>query len=486
VCYAFCLHARHDLSNFNRRLECWRLCALGSPRSLGLDSIFRAYDIRGIFAKQLTEEIATILGVALGRFLGAGKDVVVGRDVRLSGERLRNALTSGLVSSCNVTDVGVVPTPLLYFATNHLEKDAGVMITASHNPPEWNGFKLFKQKGCIYGEEMARIKQLAETAHLKESKGRHGEVVAHEGLLQEYANFVLDKIQVESTIRVVADTANGSCGLVVPYLFKQLGCDILTLNEKPDGRFPAHLPEPKEETLGELKKRVVQEGAEFGVGYDGDGDRAVFVDDQGHLIPGDLALLVFAKDALERKKRGIVICELSCSMAVEEFVKAHGGIPVVERVGHVFIMNRMIAEDAVLGGETSGHFYFPELYGMDDGVFASLRMAELLSKSGESLSEIVGSLPKYPSIHERNFKCPDRLKFDVVDRLKARFEGIGLSVLDIDGVKLLDADGWVLLRPSNTEPVIRVSGEARSEEKLKELYDFAVEELMQVMRKECA
>ncbi len=455
---------------------------MASSEKFDLASIFRAYDIRGVFGEQLTEEVATALGVAFGEFLGKNKAVVVGRDVRLSGERLRNALISGLVSRCDVTDVGVVPTPLLYFATNRLAKDAGIMITASHNPPEWNGFKLFKQRGCIYGEEMAQIRKIAERVNLEGFERKAGRIISHEGILQEYEDFVLHKVRVEERLRLVADTANGACGLLVPTLFKRLGCSILTLNEKPDGRFPSHLPEPKEETLGELMKRVVEEEADFGVGYDGDGDRAVFVDDAGRMIPGDVVLLIFAKDALERRSGGTVVYELSCSMAVEEFVKALGGVPVVERVGHVFIMDRMIAEGAVLGGETSGHFYFPEVHGMDDAVFASLRMAEILSKTGKRLSEIVDSLPKYPSVHERNFSCPDRLKFGVVDRLTARFRDAGLDVLDIDGVKVLDEDGWVLLRASNTEPLIRVSAEARSEEKLKELYDFAVRALEQVIK----
>lgn len=452
------------------------------PRRFDFDSIFRAYDIRGVFGEQLTQEVAVILGVAFGDFFGENRGVVVGRDVRLSGETLRNALVSGLVCNCDVTDIGVVPTPLLYFATNRLKKDAGIMITASHNPPEWNGFKLFKQKGCIYGDEMARIKRIARTVDFKEFERKRGKIVTYEGILREYMDFVLDKIGVEERLSIVADTANGVCGLLVPSLFKQLECDILTLNEKPDGRFPAHLPEPKEETLVELRKEVLENEADFGVGYDGDGDRAVFVDDEGKIIPGDLILLIFAKDVLGRRNCGKVVYELSCSMAVEEFVKEHGGVPIVDRVGHVFIMDRMIAEDAVFGGETSGHFYFPELYGMDDAIFASLRMAEILSKSGKKLSEIVDSLPRYPSVYERIFDCADDLKFGVIEKLKARFRNHGLEFLDVDGIKLLDEDGWVLLRPSNTEPVIRVSAEAKTESKLKELYDFAVKELKQVMK----
>lgn len=464
------------------------------------DSLFRAYDIRGVFGETLTEEVATIIGVAFGDFvgkgeevltcmgalfgdfIGKGKEVVVGRDVRLSGETLKNSLVSGLISNCNVTDVGVVPTPVLYFAINHLKKDAGIMITASHNPPKWNGFKLFKRKGCISSSEIAQIKEIAKTINLKKLGKLHGKVVKYEVILQDYMNFVLEKVKVERKLKVVADTANGVCGLLISPLFKQLNCNITVLNEKPDGSFPAHLPEPKEETLTELKREVIKRKADFGVGYDGDGDRAVFVDDKGRIIPGDLTLMIFARDALERNKGGKIVYDLSCSMAVEEFIRKYGGTPIVERIGHTFIMDRMIRENAILGGETSGHFYFLECDGMDDAVFASLKMAEILSKSSIKLSEIVDSLPKYPAFHERNFECPDHLKFAVIDKLKAKFRDYGLKFLDMDGVKLMDKDGWILLRPSNTEPLIRVSAEAKTEKKLNELYQFAEKELRQAMK----
>jgi len=449
---------------------------------VNLDKIFRAYDIRGVFGEDLTSEVATRIGVAFATFLGENKEVLVARDVRLSGETLRKALVSGLVSGCNVTDIGVVPTPLLYFAINRLQKDAGIMVTASHNPPEWNGFKLFQPKGSIYGKDMERIKQIAKKIDPKKLGGKRGKSTRYKGIIQEYMDFVANKIEIKRKLKVITDTANGTCGLVAPSLFKRLGCKVLALNEKPDGTFPAHLPEPKEETLVELKKEVVKNKADFGVGYDGDGDRAVFVDDKGNLIPGDLALMVFAKDGLQKGKGAKIIYELSCSMAVEEYVKGHGGIPIVERVGHTFIMDKMIAENALLGGETSSHFYFSECNGVDDAIFASLRMAEILSKSDKKLSEIVDSLPTYPSIHEKNFECPDELKFAVIEKLGSKFKDYGLKFLDIDGVKLLDKDGWVLLRPSNTEPIIRVSAEAKTEEKLKELYEFAVKELKHVMR----
>ena len=449
---------------------------------IDFDHIFRAYDIRGIFGEDLTEEVASKIGAAFAKFID-GKTVVVGRDVRISGEQLRDALVSGLLSRCNVTDVGVLPTPLLYFAINILKMDAGIMVTASHNPPKWNGFKAFRgQKGSIYGKDMETIKQYAKKIGPKALGKSSGKTARYEGIISEYQDFVQSKIHFERKLNVVADTANGTCGLVAPVLFERMGCNILTLNKEPDGTFPAHLPVPNADTLGELMNEVVKRKADFGVGYDGDGDRAVFIDEKGNLIPGDLTLLIFAKDILQKQPCGKVVYELSCSMAVEEYVKKLGGIPIVERVGHTFIMDKMIEEKALLGGEKSSHFYFADVYGMDDGVFASMKLAEILSKTDEKLSEMVAALPQYPSVYEENFKCSDKKKFVVIEKVRSQFKEHGLKTLDIDGVKLIEKDGWVILRASNTEPVIRISAEARTEKKLKELYDFAVKELNKALK----
>jgi phosphomannomutase/phosphoglucomutase len=455
---------------------------LTSSTKPDFDQIFRAYDIRGIFGEDLTEEVAARIGAAFAKFV-EGKPVAVGRDVRISGEKLRDALVSGLVTRCNVTDVGVVPTPLLYFALNRLSKDAGLMVTASHNPPQWNGLKAFRGNGgSIYGKDMETVREYAKAVDPKKLGEKRGKAASYEGIIGEYHDFVQNKIKLERSLSVVADTANGTCGLVAPALFERLGCDVLTLNKEPDGTFPAHLPVPKEETLGELMKEVVRRKADFGVGYDGDGDRAVFIDEKGNLIPGDLTLLIFAKDILQKNRGGKVIYELSCSMAVEEYVKKLGGIPLVERVGHTFIMDKMIGEKALLGGEKSSHFYFADVYGMDDGVYASMKLAEILSKSDEKLSEMVASLPQYPSVYEKNFECPDKQKFSVIEKVRRQFKRYGLKTLDIDGVKLIEEDGWVILRASNTEPVIRISAEAKTKEKLKKLYYFAVTELNKAMK----
>jgi phosphomannomutase len=331
---------------------------------------------------------------------------------------------------------------------------------------------------------MNRIKELAQKVDVSKPAHARGKILGYDGVFRDYSEFVSTKIKLRRKLKVVADASNGVCGLFAPSLFRAQGCEILTLNEKPDGRFPAHQPEPKESTLGELKNQVVATKADYGVGFDGDGDRAVFVDEKGRTIPGDLALLVFAKDVFERERGAKVVCELSCSLAVEEYVNAQGGVPITERVGHTFIMERMLSEQAALGGEKSGHFYFFETNGGDDALFASLRMAEILSKSRVPLSVIFDSFPQYPSIHGESFPCPDDLQSKVMERLKSKFKSERRNFLDIDGIKLLNEIGWVLIRPSNTEPVIRVTAEAKTKNGLQELYAFAKTELTQAL-KEC-
>ncbi len=456
------------------------------PQREDWDNLFRSYDIRGVFGKQLTKDFSRILGIAISSSQGEEAEVVVGRDARLSSRVLRDSLEAGLSFHNAVTDAGIVSTPMLYFATNHLKKKAGIMITASHNPPEWNGFKIFKQNGSIHGDEMALIKETAKKVHLqprRQSKGKE-RIRVYERIFDDYAHFVAGKIRITRRMSVVVDTSNGVCGLFVPKLFKQHGCEILTLNKKPDGRFPAHLPEPKEETLAELKEKVASTGADFGAGYDGDGDRVVFIDGRGRLIPGDLALMIFSQNALTKEKGGKIVYELSCSLAVEEFIRNHGGTPIVEKVGHTFIMDRMIQEKAILGGEKSGHFYFPECNGGDDAIFASLRMTEILSQTNESLSDMFDALPKYPSIFEENFRCSDDGKFAAVEKLKRTLRSRHVRFSDLDGIKLLDKNGWVLIRASNTEPIIRLSAEAKTAKKLDELYTFAKKELSEAI-KEC-
>ena len=435
--------------------------------------MFRAYDIRGIYGKDLTTDFAETIGKAFGTIIGSGKKLAVGRDVRIGSEQLKDAVVKGLVSTgCHVDDLGIVTTPILYFGIAHQRKDGGVMVTASHNPAEWNGLKLCREKGVIVGQGsgMEEIKEIIVNGKFIKSKTK-GKVETYRGIVNQYAAFVLGKIRIERKLKVVLDTGNSVSGIVAPKLFRQTGCRVEVINEELDGTFPSRSPEPTEASLQQLISAVKKARADFGVGYDGDGDRAVFVDDKGRVLTGDYTSVIFAQAFITKGKRKVVY-DVSCSSAVEEAIKAKGGIPVVERVGRPFMMDRALREKAVFGGERSGHFYFPDIYGLDDGTFASLKMAEILSRAGMPLSRMVDKIPKYYS-STVNVPFPDEHKFTVIERLKPKFEEKGFQIIDIDGVKAQDENGWVLLRSSNTEPLIRIFAEGKTHAKLTQLLGLA-------------
>jgi len=447
------------------------------------EGIFRAYDIRGIYGKDLTEKVAERIGRALASYLnGGGKTLLVGRDVRLSSEPLAHALTEGMLSGgLDVEDIGVVTTPLLNFASVHYGKDGGVMVTASHNPAEWNGFKIWLKTGFIsMGMGMEDLRELTLRGRFKPAS--RGNLIRNPNAISDYERYVAEKISIKRKLRIVADPGNGSCALLTPSLFEKTGVDVVAVNAEPDGSFPAHPPEPSEETLTEVKRLVLERKADFGVGFDGDGDRAVFVDDKGRIVPSTSIFILLAEDYLKRNKGAPVVYEVSCSMIIEEIIKKHGGRPVLSRVGHTYIVDKMLKEKAVFGGETSGHFYFMELYGFDDAIYASLKVAEILSKRDEKLSEIIDLMPKYPRIPGKKFKCPDEIKFQVINELSREFEEMGYQTLTIDGVKIIEDNGWFLIRASNTQPLIRLTVEARNEVSLNRLASLAEEKILEKIR----
>jgi phosphomannomutase/phosphoglucomutase len=312
--------------------------------------------------------------------------------------------------------------------------------------------------------DIIKNKKFAKTA-------KQGKTATYEGIINEYATFVLNKIKIEKKLKVVLDTGNSVPGIVAPTLFKQAGCKVTVLNEKLDGTFPSRSPEPTEKSLQQLISVVKKTNADFGVGYDADGDRAVFIDDMGRVLTGDVISIIFAQALITKEKKKVVY-DVSCSSAVEEAIKAKGGIPIVERVGRPFMMNRVLREKAVFGGESSGHFYFPDIYSLDDGTFASLKIAEILSKADMSLSKIVDNVPKYYS-STMNVPCPDEIKFQIIEHLKTKFKKKRFQILNIDGVKAQEKQGWVLLRASNTEPLIRIFAEGKTQGKLTQLLELA-------------
>jgi len=448
------------------------------------EKIFRAYDIRGVYGKDLTEKVAELIGRSIAAYVDSeGETMLIGRDVRHSSTPLASALTEGMLSGgLDVEDIGTVTTPLLNFASVHYDKTGGVMVTASHNPPEWNGFKIWLKTGFIsMGMGMEKLRDLALHGRFKHAS--RGKFRKNPNAISDYEKYVTEKISIEKNIKMVADPGNGSCSILTPSIFEKAGIIITAINAKPDGSFPAHPPEPSEETLTDVKRLVLEKNADFGVGFDGDGDRAVFVDDKGRTVSGTSIFTLLAEDYLKRKEGAPIVYEVSCSMIIEEIIQSHGGKPVLSRVGHTYMVDKMMKENAVFGGETSGHFYFSELYGFDDAIYASLKVAEVLSRRDEKLSEIINSLPKYPRIPGRKFECPDEMKFRVVSELSKEFKEMGYETLTIDGVKVIEDDGWFLIRASNTQPLIRLTVEAKNEDSLNKLASFAEEKILEKIKK---
>ena len=443
--------------------------------------IFRAYDIRGVYGEDLDEHVAEMIGSAYGTILGNRGKVVVGRDVRISGDVLARGVARGLSrAGCDVLMVGVVTTPMLYFSTIHFEADGGVQVTASHNPPEWNGFKLVKPGGATLsaGAGMEELKEIVINRRFREAE-RKGKIEDVD-IQTPYIEFMTSKFRLDRSLKIAVDYSNGAAAIAFPRIAEKLGLEIEAINETPDGRFPGHLPEPTEETLKDLQDLVIRVGADFGAGFDGDGDRVVFVDDRGRIIPGDITLAVYVK-CLE--KRGKVVYDVSSSDALKEVILERGCEPVEMRVGRAFILNAVRELNAVIGGEKSNHFYFPEIWGFDDAIYATLRMAEIIVKSGKKLSQLVDEIPAYPSIPIKTFECPDEIKGKVVELIAEHYEELGLKVSRIDGVKAYLGDGWVLIRQSNTMPQVKMTAEAKTEGRLKEIVEEAEELIKRTIEK---
>jgi len=429
--------------------------------------IFRAYDIRGVYGEDLDEHVAEEIGLTYGTMLGNRGNVLVGRDVRLSGESLARAAMKGLArAGCNVHDLGLVPTPVIYFSIVHFKADGGIQVTASHNPPEWNGFKLIKAGGHTVsaGAGMEEFKEMIMKGEAKEAE-KHGRIEKLDALTP-YVDFIASRVEIEKPLKLAIDYSNGATIISFPKIAERLGLEVKAINDEPDGRFPGHLPEPTEETMKDLQRLVKETGADFGAGFDGDGDRVVFIDDKGRMIPGDIALAIFVKHL---EKKGKVIFDVSSSSALREVILEAGCEPVEMRVGRAFLLNAVREMGAVIGGEKSDHFYFPELWGFDDASYAVLRMAEIITKSGKRLSELVDEIPRYPSIPITTYTCPDEIKWKVVEEIAKHYESLGARISRIDGVKAYFDDGWVLIRPSNTMPQVKMTAEAKTEERLKEI-----------------
>jgi phosphomannomutase/phosphoglucomutase len=431
-------------------------------------TIFREYDIRGASDAELLDPDVAQLGRAFGTYLRrhAGRRISLGRDNRLSSPRLRDALLRGLVASgCDVIDLGVVPTPVLYYSVCHLKTDGAVMITGSHNPPEFNGFKVVCGASTIHGAAIQEIRRMIDTGDLATGEGAQTTA----DVVTPYVREVSAQFHFPRRIRVVFDAGNGTGGPVMHRILENLNVDTTEMFFEMDGRFPNHHPDPTmPANLQALIEKVRESKADLGIAFDGDTDRIGAVDDRGAIVWGDQLMIIYGREILTRKPGATFIGEVKCSQLMYDDLKARGGNPIMWKTGHSLIKAKMKETHAELAGEMSGHIFFADRwYGFDDALYSACRLMEIVADSGQPLSHQLAGLPSTVVTPEIRFDCPDELKFAVVNEaiavLRARH-----PTVDVDGVRVLFPHGWGLVRASNTQPVLVMRFEATTAELLEE------------------
>ena len=431
--------------------------------------IFREYDIRGIVDKDLTDETVFDLGLGIGTYLkehGAER-ISLGRDGRLSSEHIRDQLLAGLMKvGLKVVDVGCCPTPVLYFSIANLQMDGGVMITGSHNPPDFNGFKVCLGIDTIYGAEIQAVRGIIEKRAFAQGVGS----VNAFSVIPMYKEFLLNNLEIKRPLRIAIDSGNGTGGLVAPDIFRQMDCGVHELYSEVDGNFPNHHPDPTiPDNLKDLIDKVRDRGLELGIAYDGDADRIGVVDDLGNVLWGDQLMILFAREILKKNHGAAVISEVKSSQVLYDQIAEYGGHPIMWKTGHSLIKKKMREEEALLAGEMSGHMFFADRYfGFDDAIYASGRLLEIVADSEVPLHMLLKDVPKMYSTPEIRIDCPDEVKFQVVEQAKEETLGEKEKVT-IDGVRWIFDDGWGLLRASNTQPVLVLRFEASTEGRLKDI-----------------
>jgi len=432
-------------------------------------AIFRENDIRGVTGKDLTPEVARVIGRAYAAFLAektVSGAVAVGRDNRPSGVDLHHELVAGLLESgLDIVDIGVVPTPLAYWAQHNLNVAGAIQITGSHNPPEFNGFKLGLGTRSISGAEIQHIYELALGGEFPGGKGR----ARDESIIERYVDDVVARIgPISRRLKVVVDAGNGAGALVAPQLFKKLGVPVCCLFCESDGTFPNHHPDPTvPENLSDVIAAVKSEGADVGIALDGDADRIGVIDHTGEIIWGDQLLIIYARDVIARKGKGQpILFDVKCSQGLPEAIERAGGRPVMWKTGHSLMEEKMHETGAPIAGEMSGHMFFAEgYYGFDDALYGGARLLKIIADSGIGVHEMLADVPKFVSTPELRVPCPDDEKFGIVREATRHFSA-KYRVIDVDGVRVLFGDGWGLIRASNTQPVLVMRFEARTQENL--------------------
>lgn len=429
---------------------------------------FRKYDIRGIVGTQITEADVTQFGRAFGTYLArqGKKRITMGRDVRPSSDRFREALLEGMLDTgLQVTDLGICPSPVFYFSLRHLEAEGGIIITASHNPPEYNGFKICNGPDTISGSEIQRLRQIMDDGDFVRGQGS----LESYDIVAPYHKNILNNIKLERQLRIGVDAANAVGGPVAVPLFRKLGCEVHDLYCEPDGTFPNHEPDPTVlDNLQDLIALVKREKLDVGVAYDGDGDRIGVVDHRGQVVSGDRLMIIYARDILSRRPGATFISEVKCSKTLYEDIENRGGKAIMWKTGHSLIKKKMKEVDAVLAGEMSGHMFFADRYfGFDDAIYASCRLLEILSHSGKTIPELLEGVPETVVTPEIRVDCPDEVKFTLVEEVKSHLSK-KYSIIAVDGVRVLFDHGWGLVRASNTQPALVLRFEAETDEQLEE------------------
>jgi phosphomannomutase/phosphoglucomutase len=467
------------------------------------DKIFREYDIRGVVGRDYDEDFAFSLGKAFGSLLKASnpgaKRASVGKDTRLSSEALASNVMRGIASSgISVYDIGLCPTPLQYFSLHHLNLDGGIMVTGSHNPPEYNGFKLSIGKETIFGEEIQKIREIIRR-NVSSVDPAVGHIERYD-VLTEYTEHMRKRFSYLSgkeyrRVKIVVDAGNGTAGIVAPPILKSMGCEVIPLYCEPDGRFPNHHPDPTVvEYIQDLIRTTRGEKADIGVGYDGDADRIGVIDGSGNIVWGDQIMVILSREILKKNPGAVIIGDVKCSQLMFDDIDRHGGVPVMWKTGHSLVKDKMRKERAVLAGEFSGHIFIADDYfGFDDALYTTFRLVEIMKTSGLGIQELLSDIPRMYYTPEIRIDCKDDRKRTVVEQLVRRFKEYASygnapvpvkKIHDIDGVRVVFEKGWGLIRSSNTQPVIVMRFEAEDEESLNTYRSFLEEEMRKTMDKE--
>lgn len=435
-------------------------------------NIFRENDIRGLVDEDLTPQSVEVLALAVGTFFRRRnvKCVALGRDARHSSQLFRDIFVRGLnQTGLNVLDIGAIPTPVLYFALFTEKASAGVMITGSHNPKEYNGFKLCLGSSAIFGAGIQEIRRIVASSDFARGQG----TLLKKDILPDYINFISQNIKLgKKKLKAVIDGGNGIAGIAGTSVYRKLDCETVGLFVEPDGNFPNHHPDPTQpENLQTAIKILRETGADLAIAFDGDGDRIGVVDENGNIIPADKLLIIYARSILEKRPQAAFVADVKCSQNLFDEIRQMGGQAIMWKTGHALIKAKMKETGALLAGEMSGHIYFADrFFGFDDAIYAGARLLEILSNTEQSLSELLNDLPPIFNTPEIRVACPDENKFEIVRLLTDEFKKSN-KVVDIDGARILFENGWGLVRASNTQPVLTMRFEAADKTSLEQIQE---------------